>query len=156
MAIKRPPQHRVDAKPVFVSEGDDAWDQAKIKAEIEALEAKKKGLGQTHPVARYLAGETRFDIIDALPYLDTSKAYQFILRPLTPEERAEVEDMRDRKGEHSAFLRAARYCLTKIEGPPDAPESLDEVARLWPWMPEEIGFAARMASIPPTDAEKKP
>lgn len=55
--LKRPPQHAADATPFFISESDDAWDFDRIAAETKAMPK-----GEQHPVARYHAGETRYDL----------------------------------------------------------------------------------------------
>lgn len=155
MGLKRPPQHRVDAKPIFVHPDDDAWDEDKIKAECDAMEAKQVGSSVDHPVARYRSGETRYDLTEALPYLDTEKAWQFELRPLEMEEFAEVQDLKSRFGEWRAYLHSGRAAMVKGRGQ-GCPQDFEAVKRTDKYLPIMLGQAAFIASLPPTDAEKKP
>lgn len=154
MALKRPPQHRVDAKPIFVHNSDDAWKNERIDQEIEKLEAKEKGLGDTHPVMIYRSGETRYDLSLVLPFLDTDKAWQFELRPLSMEDFAEVRDMIDRFGTWRGYLRAAEIGLLKISGH-NAPSDLSECSEIDVLLPNAVGQAVFVASLPLTEPEKK-
>jgi hypothetical protein len=82
--LKRPPQHRVDAPIVYIDQDDDAWDKARIEAEIgAAARAQKAWLDERerameageeftlepphdapegHPVRLYQNGSTRSDL----------------------------------------------------------------------------------------------
>ncbi len=66
MALRRPPQYRADARPLFIARTDSAWDDERITREREA--AKKAG-GPRHPVDAYYSGETRYDL-DAVSTVD--------------------------------------------------------------------------------------
>ena len=156
MGLPRPPRHRADAKAIFVLSMDEAWDKEKIDAEVRALEEQKDGLGQTHPVVQYHAGATRYDITHALPYLDSHKAWQFEVRPLTMTEFAEVQDLLDRFGENRAFTRAAQMAFIKSSGM-GAPSDLSACFGVSVQLPVAIGSAAYVASHPALlDTEKKP
>jgi len=179
MAMKRPPQHRADAKIVYVHPADESWDDERIRDEQD--EMKKRGEKTTdHPVARYLGGWTRYDldapatldgkVVTPREYLDPSKpATEWHLKRLRTEDKYEVDSLieqdiragalRPRKG----YLRACVLGISKVEHGPDLEGagrrlSLDDVAVLedmHPGLPLDIGEAVYTASMPLRDDEKK-
>ena len=81
MALKqRPPQHRVDASIIWVHPRDEAWDTERIRREKDELEAQKKDESD-HPIARYLSGETRFDLDARMTFGDKVVTAREYLRP---------------------------------------------------------------------------
>jgi len=58
MGLKRPPQHAVDAEPIYIHPDDDAWDMDRVDRERKALatdhkKAKREGDPPLHPWDRY-------------------------------------------------------------------------------------------------------
>lgn len=113
MAIQHPPRHRVDAPPVYIWEGDQAWKHDEIKAEeaeVRRINAERERAAldagadaweridwSRHPVALYRSGETRFDLTaatlwrgemrTAMDWIDESKApVKFVLRRVSWDE----------------------------------------------------------------------
>ncbi len=154
MGLPRPPQHRVDAKPVFVHRKDEAWDLPKIEAEKLAMEERQKGSSYDHEFERYHRAETRYDIAPVLQYLDTDKAWQYELRPLDRGKFYEVKDVVERFGEWRGYDRAAEYCFVRSSGH-GAPETLEDAFREDPNLPAAIGNAGYLASLPLSESEKK-
>jgi hypothetical protein len=170
MALRRPPQHRGDAIPVYVDPGDSAWDNDRIKA--ECAEMRKQGLDPArHPVNVYHCGDSRYDLgakyqvlgelRSAADYL-TSEATRFVLRRLSHQQLYRLTDM----GSQSAIVRAmaCQWALEKVEG--DGPkivrddygvtsDSMEELAQWGLGLPLRIGTAAYLASQPLTADEKK-
>jgi hypothetical protein len=60
MAIRRPPQHRADAQPLYIARFDDAWDAERIERERTAL--ANENAKTEHPVDLYYSGRTRYDL----------------------------------------------------------------------------------------------
>ena len=170
MALKRPPQHRVDAEPVYVDEQDSAWDIERIKR--ECAEMRREGQSPSrHPVAVYHRGESRFDLGAAYSVLGVPRtaadylgpdATRFVLRRLSHSELYRMTDM----GSTSALgrLYGCRVGLVRVEG--DGPkvqrddygvtdESLDNVFAWGAALPAKIGLAVFLASQPLTEDEKK-
>jgi len=128
MARKRPPQHAVDATPIYVPPDDDAWDTERI--EREKAEAGDRGLEPDgHPVEAYWAGDTRYDLeapvswggLVAAPreYLDDTKLPErWILRRLRPRDYARISETYDRGQRAEACYDA---CVVGIEGVENGP-----------------------------------
>lgn len=171
MALKRPPQHRSDADPVFVHSDDDAWDHERIK--VECAKMREEGLSPSrHPVNVYHSGESRYDLgaaYDVLGTLHSAAEYlgptavRFTLRRLSTPELYRVTDM----GPTTALgrLYACRIGLASVEGPGPkvkreewglTEESLDALREWGVWLPMAVGAAVYVASQPLTDSEKKP
>lgn len=125
----RPPQHSIEATPVYVLHDDPAWNTDRIEDEKAGLEDKT-----AHPVAAYLRGETRYDLAApitwpggenaASEYLgDDATRYQ--LRRLSVLEHARIQDSFTREvnthGEQASSLEtwvlAARLGIAAIDGP---------------------------------------
>lgn len=179
MALKRPPQHRVDAEPIYVDPSDDAWDSARIEADRKAMEERGEDPDE-HPVWLYLTGRTRYDLDAALKYgngmakasdwLDLKRAVLFTLRRLEPRDFARIHARKEASAasgvpDHEVSLDACRVGLVKCEGPgvpkligrgeltdTDVRALVDLGGHSLPW---RIGDAAYFASIPLTDDEKK-
>ncbi len=119
MAIK-PPQHSVDATPVFIAPMDPAWDRERIDREI-AEHYKEKA--SDHPVRRYWRGETRYDLdapfcvdgadLTIKDYL-TADATRWTLRRLSVDERAAYYDLAS-SGSIQAAAFAVRWGLRKCD-----------------------------------------
>lgn len=127
-----PPQHSIDATPVFVLIEDPAWDTDRVDRELDGLDSEAKA---KHPYLAYHAGETRYDLNarvtwsggegSAADYLGDG-ACRFTLQRLGPEQFAEIVDSRAREyrreGENSSFVgvwvKAARYGIKAIDGDP--------------------------------------
>lgn len=103
----RLPTHRVDAPGVFVFGHDDAWDHEHIRRECDdlalagAAESPDELPFERHPVMRYLAGKTRFDLqafdqgphgqVRAADYLrDDERPTYFVLRRVGYRERLAI------------------------------------------------------------------
>lgn len=59
--LKRPPQHQIDATGVWFSIEDDGLDIPRIEREKAELIKAGRPPGE-HPIDRYLAGATRYDL----------------------------------------------------------------------------------------------
>lgn len=179
MALKRPPQHRANAEPIYVHFSDDAWDHARIETDMEAMKRDGQDPSQ-HPVALYWSGSTRYDLharvlygndsAPATDWLDMKKACLFTLRRLDPGKFARVQARKEaasRKGEsdYENAIDSCRWTLAKCEGP-GAPKlsgrgelSDRDIAELTECFGAPLvwalGDAGYLASIPLTDDEKK-
>lgn len=179
MAMKRPPQHRADAKIVYVHPADESWDEERILREQEEMREREEKPGD-HPVARYLGGWTRYDLdavatlngetVSARQYLDPSKpATEWHLRRLRVDERYEIDSLLEqdiRAGSmkpRKAYLRACVLGLKKVENGPElegagrrlTANDLEKLQDLHPDLPLDIGEAVYTASLPLRDDEKK-
>lgn len=164
MALVRPPQHRVDAEPVYIDVTDDAWDREGLNAEFEEIdrenkrreEASNDGVYEAipkseHPYLQYVGGKTRFDLEapcfwrgqqkKAADYL-SGDATRFVLRRLDWRDYYRVRSAFSRDVTE-AFILACRLGLRRIDGDskfrvdPDLPErSDDEMRRLFELNPE--------------------
>ena len=175
----RPPQHDITAKAVFIVEADDAWDKARIENEREVRDPEGKEK-ETHPVDRYAAGETRYDLdaemsyggemVTARSYI-TGRATRFVLRRLS---RAHYREIRgDILGGRAAraYLNACRYGLDDVSvvgvhdgerfelerapGSPLTEKDLDALHDLDPNLIDEIGMAVWLFSRKLDPREKK-
>lgn len=170
MALKRPPQNRVDAEPVYVDEKDDAWDNARIKEECRKM--RQDGLDPSrHPVNVYHSGASRYDlgaayaipggVASASNYLGPD-ATRFNLKRLSLAEVYRLTDL----GASTAMgrLYACRIGVLGLEG--EGPklkrddyglteESLEALFALRADLPAKLGLAVYLASQPLTDDEKK-
>lgn len=173
--LKRPPQHRSDAVPIFVHPSDEAWDNDRITAELQELGDEAK----MHPVARYLGGWTRYDLdaqatvagrtVTAREYIDESKQPTlWKLRRLSFAEWYEIQPLVEkalRAGERpfSGYLKACICGLANVDnGPtleiPGGRLNAADVAKLYEIdqeLPYAIGEAVYQASIPLTESEGK-
>lgn len=167
--LKRPPQHRVDATPVYVDERDTAWDVVRIKA--ECAEMRKAGQDpRRHPVNVYHSGESRYDLGASYAVLGTmhsaaeylgANATRFVLRTLEHPEYYRVVDL---WGRTEAQLLACRLALMSVENNNELKierddqgvtyESMELLASV-EWLPFRIGMAAYQASKPLSESEKK-
>lgn len=174
----RPPANRADAAPIFVHPSDPAWDNARIDAEKAKMDKP-----EDHPVTRYHGGWTRYDL-DAEATLEdgtvvTPSAYlspdatHIRLKRLDVLEWYEVhplwiKSITAAERPFAAFIRACVIGLQEVDG-----LKLDGHARLTEAdlqklhelgqaqtppidLVYDIGEAAYQASLPLTDAEKKP
>jgi len=142
MALKRPPNHRVNATPVLIINDDPAWDQERIAkdvAEATAENERRKEDEETpgdadqidigeHPYFRYQRGETRFDLDAQTPWRGTplsasdyllpgEEATRFVLRRLRWNDYHRVLSLAGQGNE--AKLCACRIGLVRVEGCPD-------------------------------------
>lgn len=179
MALRRPPQHRVDAEPVYVHPLDEAWDNARIQDDRDAMRERGEDPDE-HPVWIYLTGRSRYDLDANLKYgsgtakasdwLDMKAATLFRLRRLDPRPFARVHARKEAAAvreevDHEASLEGCRFGLERVEGP-DSPKLIGrgelterDIAALTDrfgapvvWA---VGDAAYFASIPLTEDEKK-
>lgn len=175
--LKRPPQHRSDATPIFVHKDDPAWDHERIEAEKAKMDKP-----EMHPVTRYLGGWGRYDLdargtvdgqdVSAREYLDESKhPTMFRFRRMTGLEWYEAHAMWKKGATDEAFLRAVYLTLEKIENGPElsarpggrlTAADIDMLTALGHeqepaielvYLLGEVGYTA---SMPLTESEKKP
>lgn len=66
MALKRPPQHRIDATGAFIYRFDPAWDLDRVERE-KAVMLELDLDTDEHPFEVYHGGKTRFDLEAPLP-----------------------------------------------------------------------------------------
>ena len=166
MALKRPPQHRVDARPVYIHPEDDAWDHDRIKRECDALEAESDGASQQHPVALYISGTTRGDLkapasykgtaCTAADYVKLGDAWQFHFARLRSADFARVQGlMGDSTQSAMALELCARLAFQHAEGP-EIYGTIDEMHANDPNLVYQMAEFAYMAAYPLRDDEKKP
>lgn len=111
MGLTLPPKHRIDAEALYVSAVDTAWDRPRIEAELDELGDQ----WDTHPVVRYFAGKTRYDV-DAegvRSYLNPG-AWIWVLRRLSTRDYARLCDMRGRGQHTERFDEAAKLCVLEV------------------------------------------
>ncbi len=174
--MRKPPQHALDATPVYVLHTDPAWDNDRIERELEADPE-----GQ-HPQVAYYSGATRFDLhapaqwageeTSAAEYL-TGRAARFELRRLTVHKIAEIRDdirraiNRDGAGAGLAavFTKCAKHGLAGISDGVEFDSRAGVVTDATlgqiydehgPDAIEAIGAAVWRLSQPLSDAEKRP
>lgn len=185
MALKRPPQHRADAKIVYIHPQDEAWDRDTIEAEAKRM--KEVGESPTqHPWSLYTGGHNRYDldaeytvlgeVKRARDYLDESKSPTlWHLKRLSWNEWYDVDaqwqaEIKRGRPPHTAFLKALQVGLESVEngpelqGPPNK-LTLDDIEALHGLRVEidgvivdpalDIGEAIYTASMPLTEVEKK-
>lgn len=139
----RPPRHRIDAKPRFISAYDDAWGprldreiaelEEERKAYVQALEEASEGQDppkepEAHPQVRYALGMTRFDLdapirfrgedVRVSEYLE-GKPTVFHLGQLPPDERYRAAIMIQNGDTEEAFLLCCRWGLVGIDDGPE-------------------------------------
>lgn len=178
MALKRPPQHRADAPPLFIYQGDDAWDWERINRERDELE--KSGAKGGHPVDHYLGGATRYDIdapatiggatVSARSYLrEGAKPTVFELRRVSGLERTKAAvAFGDSQARQDALWRLAKIGLVKVtegfdgepwdlEGGvvPMTDHDLQQLYEVDPLLVQAVGFAVFHTSAPLSEAEGK-
>lgn len=119
--LKRPPEHRATATPLFILADDDAWDWDRIQAE-----RKETPEGQ-HPVDRYIAGSTRYDIdaaetvggrvVCARDYLrEGSKPTVFTLRRVSGADRdTALAVWNDPEAHERSLWRLARQGVVNVQ-----------------------------------------
>ena len=99
------PLHTVDHEPTVILSGDDAW-LPRGNDELGALSPAERA---EHPVARYLSGETRFDLALIAEYIDeTKQPLSFVLRPLSYRQQLTIRG----HGETSRHQLARSYALS--------------------------------------------
>ena len=176
----RPPQHSIDANPIFVLIEDPAWDTDRVDQELEGLDNEARA---EHPYLAYHSGSTRYDLNarvtwaggegSASDYLGDG-ACRFTLQRLAPDQFAEIVDSRSREyrreGENASFVgvwvKAARYGIRAIDG--DAAIRFPSGARMSDGVMRQIcdrhggvnaitqiGLASWMLSQPLSEAEGK-
>lgn len=149
MAIKRPPQHRADAIPIYVTPDDDAWDTDALeaeKAEVERINAERMAAAgpddepelidwEQHPVVTYNRGETRYDLDAPTFWRGKQRAARewlgpdatlFVLRRLGWREYYEVRSaLTQSSGFERPWLLACQLALVRIDGSYPATLRLD-------------------------------
>lgn len=175
----RPPQHSINAVPVYILPDDSAWDIARIDRELDGLSDED---AEGHPYSVYQRGENRFDLNARVTWAKgegSAKDYlsgdpiRFTLHRMSVAEMAEVQDTLSREikreGANGSYtgvwLKSATYGIASIDGDPrlrfpagHVPERVLQVivddygglASL-----TAIGLAAYKLTKPLTDAEKK-
>lgn len=148
MALK-PPQHRADAPGRFIARQDAAWDMDGIAPSAD------------HPLMRYFAGDTRFDLQAVRGFLRSDvQPTVFMLRRLTLAEYAAVQDI---PGLHQRFARAAAIGVTGVENGAELgfladrwrPDDVERAFNIDDQLPFEIGMAVVNYSRPISEAEGK-
>jgi hypothetical protein len=152
----RPPQHRADVLGHYIHPADDAWDVERINADTAAADAATRA---EHPVARYWAGKTRFDLAaegvrnwirpGALPTI-------FVFRRLSLSEYTRVVDM---GAVHAMWTECARVGLVEIvvdgEARKTTTTTLDDLYDIHPDLPHQVGLAVWQFNLPINEAEGK-
>ena len=128
MAIQRA-THRLTHSPTFIFASDDAWDSDKIEADrkrITSPEGDPQWLTwDAHPVARYRAGRSRYDVETVRPWLLADKAPTLVrLRRMTFEQwqtwQGLLEGVRPSgQGVNRHLVFAMRHGLERVELAPD-------------------------------------
>lgn len=161
---------------MYIHERDGSWDKERIDNEAATLEDETQ-----HPVARYLAGETRYDldaelaigekVVTAREYLDGGETV-FHLKRLAPTEWYTVQSMWEKEVisdqrpiPRETYLRCCRLGLAKIDNGPTLDgigkgrtlrdKDIEVLYSLDPELPILLGQAIYLASAPLRDAEKK-
>lgn len=150
----RPPMHRADAPGRYIHVSDTAWDMDRILKEAEKL----KSLDE-HPVMRYLAGLTRYDL-DAegvRGYLKPGEMpVVFVLRRLKLQEHTDVLDI---TAPNARMVRAAQLGVVRVEGAmlcdKFGREDLEQLHDMNPNLPLDLGIAVMNYGRPPSDVEGK-
>lgn len=175
MARSLPPQHRADIPGVWIARNDSSLDHDRLDRELAEME--RQGLDpQAHPINRYYAGATRYDLqaadqlfgqaVTAGAYFDPAKnPERFVLRRLDWDQWYRVYGLIEAGQTAQAQLLAARYGVAEVQNSPikltGAAAGLlthDDMQRLFEAdsvLPSVLGFACWKYSRPLTDAEKK-
>jgi hypothetical protein len=175
MARNRPPQHRADTPGIWIARTDSSFDRDRFDRELLELAAQDLDPA-THPVSRYYAGDTRFDLqaadrlfdqaVTAGAYFDASKEPErFILRRLDWEQWHRVMSLVEQGAFTAGQLLAARYGVAEVQNSPlkltGATAGLlthEDMQRLFeadPALPSALGLACWRYSRALTDPEKK-
>lgn len=175
MALKRPPSHRLDHVPIFISQTDSAWDRDRIEAELKDLGKEARF---DHPVIRYYEGKTRYDLrADNLrEYLVDDSYWVFELARLSTAHMAELFDLRSVGKSTQHLDAAAKLGVSEVRNAGDfqltfsgarlSEETASELLRAYPAqigvtgdiVPSllyELGDAVWKLSARLDDAEKK-
>ncbi|MHA1574378.1 MAG: hypothetical protein ACTSX8_10335 [Alphaproteobacteria bacterium] len=162
-----PCQHRVDAKSVYICSEDSAWDAPRILDEQRTMEEP-----QEHPVRRWLAGGSRFDL-ECLPteYLrPEDEPTRFHIRRLSTATWGVLRDMAGSMTQKTnAAWRAFQEGVVNVDGLaadivwPGADlrktltaEDMREIERVLPRpFILEVGAAVLVANADLTEDEKK-
>ena len=171
-----PPIQRIDHIPVVILQEDSAWDRDRINYEAGVLrgdEPDERGRPpfekwEHHPVYRYHAGDTRYDIGPAEQYLrEGDEPSRFTLRRLSHAEFVQVETMQGQGRGPEARLYALKRGLAEVSGldgftlPTGNDHVLDEqaIAKLRARIGDNgltyLGNAVIIASRRLTEPEKK-
>lgn len=185
MALKRPPQHRVDAKIVYVHPRDEAWNDEKVAEEV--LEHFPDGSEYLeHPFYKYTSGAGRYDLDAEYTvgaeirrprdyFRDGVKPTKWYLRRLDWQDWYEIQSElsahgRANKEPYPVYMRALQVGLErvedgpKLEGPPDrlTRSDLDKLYAMRFHDGDQIvdpaidiGRAVIVASVPLRDDEGK-
>lgn len=174
MARKIPPQHRADTPGVFIARNDSSFDADRVAREL--LLMGEQGIDAAlHPVERYYAGATRYDlqapdmvlgqVVRAADYFRRDTPEEFVLRRLDWEQWHRVLGLIEGGQFAAAQLLAARLGVAEVRGSPlklqGAAAGLlthEDMQRLFEAdssLPSTLGFAVWRHSRPLTDAEKK-
>lgn len=179
MSMKRPPAHRADAPIVFVHPADEAWDHVRVYDEQKKMSSG--GLDpKSHPVARYMSGETRYDIEapgavgcdqkTPSEYLNGTET-RWVLKRLSWEDYVRIRPRWDRDiaagvDPLESYSECCRVGIVSVTGD-DAPE-LEGCGLKLTWNDMQkiheisishihyIGQAVFVASLPLTEQESKP
>lgn len=146
--------HRADAPGRYIHASDSAWDMDRVIKEAEAL-----GRLDDHPVMRYLAGLTRYDL-DAegvRSYLKPGETPAvFVLRRLKLQEHTDCLDI---AAPNARMVRAAQLGVVRVEGAmlcdKFGREELEQLHEMNPNLPIDLGIAVMNYGRPPSDAEGK-
>ena len=177
MGLKRPPQHRADARAVYICQADEAWDEDRIEDEKRSM-AEAGEDPEMHPVAVYYSGETRYDMGARYPVCGEDRSPQdyivageaptkFGICALRSSEMYEVADLLAAEKSNQAFLLACRKGLVSVEGAKIdcagqgkksrvTSKGIEDLLEFGSFLPVDIGLAIWNLSQPPTEAEKKP
>ncbi len=175
MARNRPPQHRADVPGVFIARTDTAFDCDRYDRELARL-AEQGQDAAAHPINRYYAGKTRYDL-DAVDQLfgeavtagsyfaATKNPERWLLRRLDWDQWHRVMGLLDQGAFSQGQLLAARYGVAEVQnsdiklaGAGAGMLTHDDMQRIFEAdhaLPSALGFAAWRYSRPLTDPEKK-
>ena len=169
MARRSIPQYDPAARGSYIPDDDSAVDRDRID-----LEAAKLKDPAAHPWARYLRGETRFDLDAEMQHAGQPVRARDYLRPdEVPEvfklRRLDVMEWNDIQRIDDFHTKALRACRLGVSGTEDSAikivipagssvmtmESLQALADADPGLPYHLGAAVINFNRAPTDAEKK-
>ncbi|MBL9105195.1 MAG: hypothetical protein JNL82_29890 [Myxococcales bacterium] len=174
MARTRPPQHRADVPGVFILRSDGSFDRDRYDREVARMTAD--GVDRaTHPIERYYAGATRYDLqatevlfgenVRAGDYFRGEEPERFILRRLDWEQWHRVMALIEGGQIAQAQLLATRMGVVAVEnstiklaGAAAGMLTHDDMQRLFDAdsaLPSVLGFAVWRYSRPLTETEKK-
>ena len=180
MGFKLPPQHRADARGLFVAATDPAWDFDRCAREREEMAERGEDPDQ-HIVSRYVRGETRYDLAaeggKVYEYFDETKAWIFELKRIPVATRKALEDILIRAGGSQWLYGCCKHGLKKgkvtnagdfeiqYSGEAVSDATIDRLGSVGegtgvdgkakPHLDDQIGVAAWEFSKPLSEAEKK-